>query len=286
MTGSLKVGIVGYPLTHTVSPIFQQVAFDHYRINAQYKVWQFPPEKFSREIRALLDDGVLGFNVTIPYKQAIIPMLDSVAPSAEIIGAVNTVVNDHGKFIGYNTDANGFLVALQEQGFFAPEGRTALILGAGGSARAVCYTLVKERISTLVVANRTLERASTLLREFDLTRVDARAVEIREDALDQIYSSGFVPDLVVNCTSIGMLSGDSAGLSPLHQRFIPHESLVYDLVYNPPETPLLLNARSVGASVLGGLHMLVHQGAQAFELWTHEIAPVDRMLEAARCALK
>jgi shikimate dehydrogenase len=225
---------------------------------------------------------VVGFNVTVPHKEAVCPLLDEVTKSAASIGAVNTVVNRGGRLAGYNTDAEGFLRALKEEGAFQARGKRALLLGAGGSARAVAFALAQEGAEVLTIANRTLERAQAL----------AQAVK---PLLPEVYILPLVggvlareaarSHLIVNCTALGMRGGPAEGESPLTAAQIPPTCLVYDLVYNPAVTPLLQEAARAGAQTLGGLPMLVYQGAESFRLWTGREPPLEVMFRAARSAL-
>ena len=283
MTG--RVGIIGYPLRHTVSPVFQQAALDHHALPPRYEVWETPPDDLARRVAELRAGDLIGFNVTVPHKEAVLPLLDEVTGWAGAIGAVNTVVAQGGRLVGHNTDAEGFLRALRQDGGFEPRGRRALVLGAGGSARAVCAALAGEGAGAIAIANRTLERATALAQALRSEGADARAVALDRESLAACLHGAAAAELIVNCTSLGMLHGPQESLSPLASDLIPHSALVYDLVYNPPETPLLRAARAAGARTLGGLQMLVYQGAASFRLWTGLEPPVGLMLQAAREAL-
>ena len=197
-------------------------------------------------------------------------------------GAVNTVVHREGRLIGYNTDSHGFLQALREARNFRCEGRRVLVLGAGGAARGVVLALIREGVSELVIANRTFargERLASLARERGIA---CRAIEM---SWNELALAAVSADLIVNCTTVGMSHGPDAAHSLLLEQQIPPTALVYDLVYNPMETPLLRAAGRAGASTLGGIQMLVHQGAASFELWTGQPGPIPVMLEAATRAM-
>jgi shikimate dehydrogenase len=205
-----------------------------------------------------------------------------------IAGAVNTVVNRDGRLEGFNTDGYGFLKALREDARFEPAQKNVVILGAGGAARAVAFTLLDEKVSSLVIANRSLAKAENLTAALKKRARDKNlkakiaAVELaNEDIVKAVTSC----QLIVNCTTVGMKHSPSEGQSTLAPGLIPKGALVYDLVYNPLQTPLLKVAGEVGASTLGGLPMLVYQGAASFQLWTGKEAPLDIMLSAARKAL-
>ena len=275
-------GILGYPLAHSVSPAFQQAAFDFYSLPVRYQAWPTPPEELEKKVDSLRDESYLGANVTVPHKEHVRAYLDDIDPWARSIGAVNTIVRDGEKLVGYNTDAYGFLRSLQEEGAFDPRGKRVLLLGAGGAARAACFALAGEGIASLVVANRTVERADALADEVRASIADAEAIPLIGAFIRQACRTA---DLIVNSTSVGMSHGGADELSPVEGSFIPPEALVYDMVYNPPDTPLLTEARKVGARTVNGLSMLIYQGAAAFEHWTGREAPIDLMFQAGEQAL-
>ena len=281
------VGLIGFPVKHSISAAFQQAAFDHLGMKAQYEVWEVTAEELEDKLVELREPDHLGANVTIPHKETVIRLLDYVDDLARRIGAVNTIVNQGGHLVGFNTDAQGFLAALRQDGGFEPRGRSAVLLGAGGAARAAASILVEEGIGSLAIINRSQERAKALSQDTERRaknkehgRVTAYPWETQSlsKALDNC-------DLVVNCTPLGTWGSKWAELSPLEASSIPPGALVYDLVYNPPETPLLAEARKAGARTLKGLPMLVYQGAASFQLWTGRKPPVEIMAEAARRAL-
>lgn len=279
-----RLGIIGYPLGHTLSPVFQQAALDACGIAARYEAWETPPKDLAERIKSLRAPDVLGFNVTVPHKEAVIPLLDALDGWARELGAVNTVVSSGKKLTGHNTDADGFLRALRQEGRFNPRSTSVLVLGAGGSARAVTLSLAREGAASVTIANRTLARAEALASEVRFRGVPSRAVQLDYAHLAEALRTP--PDLIVNCTTLGMAHGPQEAQSPLPARLIPSAALVYDLVYRPVETPLLRAARQAGARTLGGLPMLIYQGAAAFTLWTGRDAPVQVMFSAARKALK
>ena len=275
-------GIFGYPLGHSISPRFQQAAFDHCSLDVSYKAWPVATDRLEAEVRKLRDDGYLGANVTVPHKERIRSHLDDLDPLAEALGAVNTIVKEDGRLVGYNTDAHGLVEALRKDGACDPKGLSVLVLGAGGAARAAVFALVGAGVASLTIANRTLARAELLASEFEAASAAVEAVPMQEPALAGACKKA---DLIVNTTSMGMRHSPAEGETPLNAKTIRSQSLVYDLVYNPAETPLLVEAKAAGAKTLGGLPMLVYQGAASFELWTGRPAPIDVMFEAARRAL-
>ena len=232
-------------------------------------------------VNGLRAPGTLGINVTVPHKETVIPFLDQVDDWASTAGAVNTIVNRDGFLSGHNTDGIGFLRALREGADFEPRGRDVLVLGAGGSARGVVYALARVGVAQLFIANRTVERAERLAALSIDSGAAAEAL-----ALSDAPGAAREVALIVNCTSMGMVHGPDETGTPLSASDIPSTVLVNDLVYNPLETPLLLEASRAGAGTLGGIQMLVYQGAASFEMWTEQDAPVAVMLEAATVAMR
>ena len=273
-----KLGIIGFPIGHSISPRFQQAALDHCGIDATYEAWEITPDWLSEFMQGLRDPVVLGINVTVPHKEAVIPYVDEVDDLASTSGAVNTIVNRGGRLTGHNTDGAGFLRALREVNGFTPQGRRALVLGAGGAARGVVLALIREGVAHLTIANRTLSKAERLTQMARETGTSCLAIPLDGHTLSGEAASA---DLIVNCTTLGMAHGPDDTATPLGPEHIPSTALVNDLVYNPLESPLLRAAAQAGARVLGGIHMLVYQGAASFEMWTSRPAPVPVMLEAA-----
>jgi len=278
------VGVIGYPLGHSLSPVFQQAAFTVMGLDIRYERWETPPERLHEVVASLRGPHYLGANVTVPYKVEVMPMLDELDEVALQAGAVNTIVNRHGRLLGYNTDVAGFTQALREAGCKI-KGVRALILGAGGAARAAALALTKEGAAMVVVTNRTYHRAFQLaesLRPMAHHTV-VRAIPLTYAALQQ---AGPVWDLIVNATTLGMPSGPEADKSPLPSELIPQKALVFDMVYGPTPTPLLKAAMERGARGVDGLAMLIYQGAESFRLWTGLEPPLQVMMAAAKEALR
>lgn len=273
-----RLGIIGYPIGHSISPIFQQAGLDHLGIDATYEKWEVTPEGVGDFVNGLRAPGSLGINITVPHKQAVIPFLDEVDEWATTAGAVNTIVNHDGRLSGHNTDGPGFLQALLVETGYDPKGTRALILGAGGAARGIVLALVRGGVDSLVIANRTLERAETLAQLSSDNGVSSEAVSLGTDAVTEAAASA---NLIVNCTTMGMTRGPDEHGSPLLAAQIPATAIVNDVVYTPLLTPILKEAAAAGATALGGLHMLVYQGVLSFQMWTGQDAPVDVMLDAA-----
>jgi shikimate dehydrogenase len=278
------LGLIGYPVGHSISPIMHAEAFRSQGMNCHYGAFAVQPGDVQRALDGIRALGFLGVNVTIPHKEAVIPFLDEVAPMAAQMGAVNTIVNRSGRLFGYNTDGWGFIASLDEAGV-RPAGLRAVVLGAGGVARAVALHLALARVASLTISNRHLERSETiagltraLAPDAAIAAVGALSAEERAALIDA--------DLVVNCTPLGM-HGDFEGLTPVAEiNLLPQHAVVYDTVYRPEQTRLLREARVRGLRAVGGLGMLVHQGACAWEYWFGRRGPVGVMYAAAKAALE
>ena len=274
------VGIIGYPLGHSISPSFQQAALDHLGIDARYEAWPTSEIALRGRVESLRVPGVLGANVTVPYKQAVMPMLDMVESVAGKIGAVNTIINQDGRLVGLNTDASGFMRSLEEEASCDPSGKHVVIIGAGGAARAIAFGLASKLPAQIFIVNRTAERA------IELAEVIQQETGVRTigGGFDELTPS-IAYSIIVHCSTVGMAGGPDPDSVPSPDITLNPDVLVCDLVYNPRMTPLLRMAEQRGARTLGGLGMLVYQGAAAFELWTQRDAPVDIMYAAAEKAL-
>ncbi|HIC89870.1 MAG TPA: shikimate dehydrogenase [Anaerolineae bacterium] len=276
------VGLIGWPVAHSLSPTMHNAAFAALGLNWAYVPLPVSPDRVGEAVCGLRALGFRGANVTIPHKQAVISHLDELTPVALAIQAVNTIlVRGDSTLLGHNTDAEGFLRALTE---VVPlerlPGRQALVLGAGGGARAAVYALAQAG-ADVVILNRTVERARQLAQEMQAVWPERQLTAGRfPEELAQVAPQA---DLIVNCTSVGMWPHEDRmpwdPEIPFHSR-----QVVYDLVYRPIVTKLLRQARAAGAMTVGGLGMLIHQGAAAFELWTGQVAPVAVMREATQAA--
>ena len=274
ISGNAKLcGIIGDPIEHTMSPVIQNAAFEKLGIDYVYLPFRVRSEEVGKAIDGMRALNIRGLNVTIPHKVAVIPFLDKLDPLAEQIGAVNTIVNDDGALTGYNTDASGFLQALLEKGI-EPKGKNIVILGAGGASRAVSFILA-EKEANLVILNRLLELdwAEELARKISqVFRKEVKALELDEKNLAMVLENA---DILINATSVGM--SPNINESPVPARLLKPGLIVYDIVYNPIKTRLLEEAEAIGAQTIGGLDMLVWQGALAFEKWTGVKAPIEVM---------
>jgi len=278
ITGETKlVGLIGWPVEHSLSPAMHNSAFAALELNWCYVPLPVPPERLREAVAGLRALGFMGANVTVPHKEAVMPYLDEVALEAQAIGAVNTIAVRDGNLIGYNTDWRGFLAALSESGF-DPQGRRVVVLGAGGAARAVVYALAQAG-AQVTVLNRTPTHAQALIQDFSplFPSSSLLSLPLTPQTLEERSAEAH---LLVNATPVGMWPEVDESLWPEGLPF-PGHLTVFDLVYNPRQTKLLQQARRAGAKVIGGLGMLVHQGAVAFELWTGREAPIETMYEAA-----
>jgi shikimate dehydrogenase len=274
------VGLIGWPVSHSISPAMHNAAFAACGLDWCYVPLPVAPEPESRVgeavygLRAL---GLRGANVTVPHKQAVMPYVDRLAPAAAAIGAVNTlVVEPDGTITGDNTDAAGFVADLRDHDV-ALDGIEATILGAGGSARAVVFGLAQAGVRRILIANRTVARARELLSALQ-PQCEGCTLEVVETGRDMARAAA-ASALVVNCTSLGMVPNVGTMPWPEALAFGP-DQIVYDLVYNPQTTRLLEHATRCRARGISGLGMLVWQGAIAFERWTGVEPPVEVMVEA------
>ncbi len=275
------VGVIGWPIAHSVSPPMQNAALRAMGLDWVYVPLAVPPERLADAILGMRGLGLRGLNATVPHKQALLALVDELTPAAQAIGAVNTLHPTPHGLVGHNTDAGGFLRALRGAGF-DPRGCSALVLGAGGAARGVVYALAGAG-ARVTVLNRTPERAQALAMSLAASlpeaQIDAASLDLAHLAACAAYA-----DLVVNATTLGMWPEVDASPWPEAVAF-PSRALCFDLVYNPRETRLMRQARAAGARASDGLTMLVHQGAESLALWTGVDPPVEVMLAACERAL-
>jgi shikimate dehydrogenase len=268
-----RVVLIGHPVSHSLSGAMQQAAFDALGVDATYELWDRTPLQLADTITELrTDDDFLGANVTIPHKERVVPLVDRLTEDAHATGAVNTITKEGKKLIGHNTDVPGFRVALDRLVGKSKMPRHAVVLGAGGGARAVVYGLITEGFQRVVVFNRHLHRAEALTKHFarSASHMELRAMPWHESVIEAELSKTKV---LVNATAIGMRTDES----PIPGELLPPDLLVLDLVYNPAKTHLLRDAAAAGDATMNGELMLVHQGAAAFTLWTGQPAPLDLM---------
>jgi shikimate dehydrogenase len=267
------VGILGWPLHQTLSPVIHNAAFRQLGIDWIYLRWPVPPADLSAAIAGLRALGAMGANVTMPHKETVMDLVDDLSGDARAVGAVNTIQKVGGRFVGHNTDIDGVKEFLQADAGYDPAGKQAVVLGAGGAARAVVKALHDLGVAKVTIVARKEERAAQLA-----GLAGDRGLIESWDAVDAQTAAA---DLVVNATPVGTAGEDVAPGA----RFHPGQ-LVLDLIYQPPSTKLVERARAGGADAWGGLGMLVHQAAASFRIWTGQDPPIETMSAAAVRAIR
>src|SRR5690349_10877797 len=265
-----RVVLIGHPVAHSLSGAMQQAAFDELGVDATYELWDKPPIELADAVAELRTDDFLGANVTIPHKERVVPMVDRLTEEATATGAVNTITREGKRLVGHNTDVAGFKVALDKLVGRQKMPKQAVVLGAGGGARAILYGLIREGFQRIIVFNRHLHRAEAMVKHFSRTaaHMELRAMPWHESIIESEIAKTKV---LINATSIGLTSD----ISPLPAEVLSDELLVLDLIY--AKTRLLRDAHAAGATTLDGELMLLHQGAAAFTLWTGQPAPLELM---------
>jgi shikimate dehydrogenase len=265
-----RVVLIGHPVSHSLSGAMQQAAFDSLGIDATYELWDRTPMALAETIAELRGDDFLGANVTIPHKERVVPLVDKHTEEAGATGAVNTITREGKRLVGHNTDVPGFRVALDSLVGKQKMPRTAVVLGAGGGARAVVHGLITEGFQRVIVFNRHLHRGEGLVKHFGRTaaHMELRAMPWHESIIEAELAKAKV---LINATSIGL----TADVSPIPASTLHGELLVLDLIYS--NTRLLQDAAAAGCATADGELMLLHQGAAAFTLWTGVPAPLDLM---------
>ncbi len=265
-----RVVLIGHPVAHSLSGAMQQAAFDALGIDAIYETWDRPLIELADAIAELRTDAFLGANVTIPHKERVVPMVDRLTDEAHVTGAVNTITREGKRLIGHNTDVPGFKIALDRLVGKQKMPRQAVVLGAGGGARAVVYGLITEGFQRIVVFNRHLHRAEGLVKHFgrSAAHMDLRAMPWHDSIIEAELAK---TRILVNATAIGLTTDES----PVPAEALHGDLLVLDLIY--ARTKLLRDAAAAGATVADGELMLLHQGAAAFTLWTGQAAPLELM---------
>ena len=278
LTGHTRiVGVIGDPVAHSRSPQMHNAAFAKADLDYVYVPFHVRPDDLAAAIAGFKAINVVGINVTLPHKQAVIPFLTSISREAELIGAVNTLTFVDGNIHGDNTDAPGVLQALDEDGNTSgtPVGENVVVLGAGGAARAVVVALALRGVAAITIANRTVEKAVSLATEMDQkTGVSMQGMGLTDERLPLSVRES---KLLVNTATISM---DVTQPLLISADWLQPNTIVYDIVYTPPVTPLMQAATERGCQTLGGIGMLVHQGAIAFEKWTG-VAPCTETMRQA-----
>jgi len=272
-------GIIGFPIEHSISAVMQNAAFQSLRLNYQYLAFSVPPTDLKDAVNGIKALGFKGVNITIPHKVAVMELLDEVDESARDIGAVNTILNDNGRLIGFNTDGAGYIQSLKEELNVHVSGLHVLLLGAGGAARSISTELARAEIGRIHIFDQRTDCSRSLAKHLS-SRVEAEAVSSDEMAKMDLSDI----QLVINTTPVGMYP--KVNDIPLSPALLHPGLIVSDIVYNPYETMLIKEAKKIGAKVHHGAGMLVHQGALSFHIWTGHQAPVDVMRTAAINELK
>ena len=268
-------GVIGDPIEHTLSPTMHNAAFNHLKLDFVFLAFRVKAAELENAMRGMRGLGIRGLNVTMPHKNAVIKYLDEVDPTVKFLGSANTILNDDGRLLGFNTDGVGALKALRENGVEL-DGKKLLLLGAGGAAKAIAFSIAKE-VGELVILNRAPQKAKEL--------AEALSVTYGKKVVGEALSPSVIQkklreaDILINGTSVGMHPHVSQSL--VAPQWLKPDLTVMDIVYNPVETKLAKDAKAAGAHVISGVEMLLYQGAASFEIWTGRSAPIEVMRKAA-----
>ncbi len=258
-------GVIGHPLAHTLSPLLHNYIFEKMGLNHRYFPFKVRPTDLEKAIQGARSLSVSGLNVTVPFKRKVIPHLDQISKEAKQIGAVNTIKNQSALLEGYNTDLLGFSRSLKEANFDTKKSK-AIVLGAGGAARAVIYSLIREGIQQIAIYNRTLTNAHQLAQsmgnKLGFSKLICHSLNENRNLREDLAQA----ELLVNATPVGMWPDTDKSPLPDDVR-LNHQLVVFDLIYNPPTTKLLRRAREKGAQTINGLDMLIYQGVEALNIW-------------------
>lgn len=271
-SNTVLYGVIGDPVGHSKSPAMMNRAFRHLGINGAYGAFHVTPERLGDAIAGMRALGVRGLNVTIPHKVNVMAFLDEVHEGARAAGAVNTIVNEDGRLIGYNTDGIGYVRSLKEEAEPDLRGKTIIVLGAGGAARGILWALTQEKPEQVLLANRTFEKAQQLAAAF------SSQSQVSALSWDELHDACADADVMINTTSVGMSPNIDA--VPIDAGWLRPGSVASDLIYNPMKTAFLQQAEQRGCRIHTGLGMFIYQGAYALEYWTGRPAPADIMRSA------
>ena len=276
-----QLGLIGFPIKHSLSPWIHENFLQKAQLNGSYTLFEIGlDESFSKVIDEIKEKNLNGFNVTVPYKQTIIPYLDEIDKEAEKIGAVNTVVNDNGRWIGYNTDGKGYLRSLESKfpNLLADKTQKILILGAGGAARGIYYALTASDFEQVDIANRTIESAT------EIAKLKRKKTNTQVLSLAEAESKVPEYDIFIQTSSVGMNPNHEDIIVPLNG--MKKTGIVSDIVYQPIDTAILRQARSLGAATHFGHTMLLYQAQYAFEIWTGKRVSIGSMDEELQLILE
>ena len=258
-------GIIGYPLSHTLSPSMHNFIYQKLGIDVEYKKWEISPNNLKSHIEKINNENFIGANITVPYKEKIVPLLDEIRNEAKFTGAVNTIVKNNNKLIGYNTDVYGIEQTLDIK-LKNDVINNAVIFGAGGAAKAAFFVLLQRGLNNLTIVNRTKSNALKMISKFNNVNCDQTIITLNEKS--QIKSACLSADLIINTTILGMKNSGYEDISPIDSTFIDSNSVIFDMVYNPTKTQLIKIALERNANIIEGLNMLVYQAIKSIELWT------------------
>ena len=258
-------GIIGYPLSHTLSPSMHNFIYQKLGIDVEYKKWEISPNNLKSHIEKINNENFIGANITVPYKEKIVPLLDEIRNEAKFTGAVNTIVKNNNKLIGYNTDVYGIEQTLDIK-LKNDVINNAVIFGAGGAAKAAFFVLLQRGLNNLTIVNRTKSNALKMISKFNNVNCDQTIITLNEKS--QIKSACLSADLIINTTILGMKNSGYEDISPIDSTFIDSNSVIFDMVYNPTKTQLIKIALERNANIIEGLNMLVYQALKSIELWT------------------
>lgn len=267
------IGLLGYPLRHSLSPLMQNRAFELTGLNCLYLPIEIENTDYIELLAGMKKMNFIGFNITIPGKVDIIQHLDAIDPLAEKIGSVNTVKIVDGRMIGYNTDGEGFVSSLTSETECVVSDSRFLILGAGGACRAIAMTLADRNAKKIVIANRTFTKARKLCDEIN-SRISNCCIPVELTTQELEQNMPYV-NVLVNTTNIGLYPNVDS--TPIEDRLLRKDLLVADIIYNPIKTKLLIEADKIGCLTLSGIGMFINQGAEAFKIWTGKDAPIGEM---------
>lgn len=271
----MKFAVLGFPIKHSLSPIMHQASFNALGFEGTYEKMAVPPEELDAKLTELAADGFGGLNITIPLKEVALKLMDELDPSAELLGAVNTVIFKDGKRYGACTDGFGFQTAVEKNFDFDFSGKTVFFVGCGGAGRAAALTSAQAGATHIILSDMSTERtdpvAAEILAKFPETKVTCAIEETERIELAK------TADLIVNATPIGMREDDP---SPLPAEAFNANQAVYDMVYLYPQTSIMKPALAKGAKAANGLDMLATQGARSFEMWTGKSADLNAMQNA------
>lgn len=272
------IGLIGNPIKHSKSPEMHNAMFEKLNLNYRYLAFEVEEPQLKAAINGMKALGIRGFNVTIPYKVKVMDFLDEISEQAMEIGAVNTVVNQQGKLIGYNTDGEGYVRSLLEETGIDLNNKKILILGAGGAAKAIAYSIAKYPIKKLTIYSRNISKGNLL---FEALK-QKTTVELIDD--NQLKSLVEQSDIIINTTPVGMSPNILDSL--INPKWLNEQQVVSDIIYNPLETQLLKDAKSKQATIHTGLGMFIYQGLIAFEKWTEITPDADQMRKIVMESLK